>query len=71
MAAIKPESSWSQNDPMEDGGPTIRLPAAETAAPLSKNDPSIRLCACSATLRLVARRPFGGSFYRSGWRIDL
>jgi len=33
-AAIKADSSWSHNDPVEDGGPTIRLPAAESGCTL-------------------------------------
>ena len=34
LTASHADSSWSQYDPLEDGGPTIRLPAAESACTL-------------------------------------
>ena len=60
------ESSWSRDD-HEDGGPTIQLPAAEPAAPLTC------LPAAEYSRRSTAAQKFrSGSTYNSHyWRVTI
>ena len=55
------ESSWSRDD-HEDGGPTIRLPAAEPAAPLTLSTcdrvyPQIYISTCTRRQRVGGSSP--------------